>query len=208
MCAVRRRFFAKPRVGDSALSRTSASSISFRWIFEFFVYRGDMASRTSSASARARMYLPDSGEREQIVDFALALRQIESSLTTPHPVPALVGPDGAPRAIPNHVFELLELVVDTLADGKGVMIAPYGALLTTQEAADFLGISRPTLVKLLETGQIEHQRRGRHRRVQLKHLIDYQDRSRSARRASLDEMTREGQRLGLPNSRPPALERG
>lgn len=182
--------------------------MTLRQIFEFFDYCVCMASPTSSASPRPRMYLPDSGEREQIVDFAFALRQIESSLTTPHPVPALVGPDGAPRAIPDHVFELLELVVDTLADGKGVMIAPYGALLTTQEAADYLGMSRPTLVKLLETGQIEHQLRGRHRRVQLKHLIDYQDRSRSARRVALDEMTREGQRLGLPNSLPPTLERG
>ncbi|WP_350355541.1 excisionase family DNA-binding protein [Mycobacterium malmoense] len=40
-------------------------------------------------------------------------------------------------------------------------------MLSTQEAADMPGVSRPTSVKLLESGEIAFTKPGRHRRVQL-----------------------------------------
>jgi excisionase family DNA binding protein len=63
-------------------------------------------------------------------------------------------------------------------------------LLTTQEAADFLRVSRPTLVKLLETDELPFEMRGRHRRVMLRDVLDYQERSRMNRRGALTELAR------------------
>lgn len=73
------------------------------------------------------------------------------------------------------------------------MVAPVDQKLTTQEAADFLGISRPTMVKLLEQGKLPYERPagGRHRRVRLQDLLHYQETSRAERRAILDELTHE-----------------
>ena len=51
-------------------------------------------------------------------------------------------------------------MANALANGNGVTVAPNGVLLTTQEAADCLGVSRPTLVKLLEAGAIAHESAG------------------------------------------------
>src|SRR6185437_6269875 len=105
-------------------------------------------------------YLPSDSSREEIVDFARTLREIEECLLRQSGSFAeLVAPDGDRRAIPTEVFRALEQVVDALANGKGVTVAPYSMLLTTQEAADFLGVSRPTLVKLLESGQMEFEKR-------------------------------------------------
>ncbi|MDQ6946911.1 MAG: excisionase family DNA-binding protein, partial [Actinomycetota bacterium] len=66
-----------------------------------------------------------------------------------------------------------------------------------QEAADFLGVSRPTLVKLLEDGAIQFERPNRHRRVRLQDLLAFQERRRAERRAALNQLTAEAGELGL-----------
>jgi excisionase family DNA binding protein len=75
--------------------------------------------------------------------------------------------------------------------GSGHALEPRDAVLSTQEAADALGVSRPTLVKLLESGEIPFTKPGRHRRVQLKDVLDYQQRIRQHRREILAAMTEE-----------------
>ena len=84
-----------------------------------------------------------------------------------------------------------------MAHGQGVTVIPRSALLTTQEAADLLGISRPTLVRLLKEGAMPFEQRGRHRRIMLAELLKYQEAMRSKRRAALDRMAREGQEAGI-----------
>jgi excisionase family DNA binding protein len=103
----------------------------------------------------------------------------------------LLGADGAQRVLPDEVYEILRDVVKLMAAGQAVTVAPHNTSLTTQEAADLLGISRPTLVRLLEEQEIPFQRPGRHRRVALMDLIGYQQRISSLRRKTLDEMSRE-----------------
>lgn len=71
-------------------------------------------------------------------------------------------------------------------------------MLTTQEAADFLSISRPTLVKKLEDGAIPFERTtgGKHRRVRLVDLLQYRDGQRTERRKALRELAAEAQAAG------------
>lgn len=117
-----------------------------------------------------------------------------------HPEPAaLVGPDGQTVPLPLEAFRVLVSVAEAMREGKAITIAPIDQVLTTQEAADFLGISRPTLVKLLEAGEITFDRpaAGRHRRVRLQDLMAYQERRRSMRRTALDNLTREAAEAGL-----------
>ncbi|MGH3816939.1 MAG: helix-turn-helix domain-containing protein [Pseudonocardiaceae bacterium] len=51
--------------------------------------------------------------------------------------------------------EVLTRVAEALASGRGVAVLPVDRELTTREAADLLGISRPTLIKLLDTGEMD-----------------------------------------------------
>ncbi|NLI85445.1 MAG: excisionase family DNA-binding protein [Propionibacterium sp.] len=117
-----------------------------------------------------------------------------------HPEPAaLVGPDGQAVPLPLEAFRVLVAVAAAMREGKAITVAPIDQLLTTQEAADFLGISRPTLVKLLESGEMPFERpgAGRHRRVRLQDLLRYRDRRRVERRAALDTLAREAVEDGL-----------
>jgi excisionase family DNA binding protein len=150
---------------------------------------------TQSGGAGASTYMPESEDLAEIIDFVRVLG--ERGVEVPEPQPALVDSEGRRVQIPASVFEALRQVVTAMSHGQGVTIAPHNAMLTTQEAADFLGISRPTLVRLLTDGEIPFELRGRHRRVMLAHLLDYQDRSRTDRRAALDGMVREGEAAGL-----------
>jgi excisionase family DNA binding protein len=102
----------------------------------------------------------------------------------------LVGPDGTRLELPTEVFEVLRDVVRAMSNGLAITVAPHHTVLTTSEAAQLLGISRPTLVRLLEAGEIPFEQPARHRRVRLADVLAYQERARRARAAGLDEMVR------------------
>jgi excisionase family DNA binding protein len=90
--------------------------------------------------------------------------------------------------LPPGLTDVLVRAVQALADGQAVTLSPHRTTLTTQEAAELLGVSRPTLVKLLETGQIPFTQPGRHRRVQLVDVLAFQERQTKARADALSEL--------------------
>jgi excisionase family DNA binding protein len=139
---------------------------------------------------RAQTYLPEADARAEFLDFAELMRELEVYLAHGSSKAALVDPKGAARPIPDEIFRILDQVANALAAGEGITIVPQGMTMTTQQAADFLGISRPTLVRLLEAGDIPFDQPGRHRRVRLEDLVDYQASFRSERRAALRELAR------------------
>lgn len=148
-------------------------------------------AEAASRPRQTRTYLSDQEqEREAVQKFAAVLRGIDLEVSDPGQA-KLVGPDGQTVPIPAEVFRVLEQVANVLALGDGISILPYSAKLTTQEAADFLGMSRPTLVKILESGAIPFEMAGRHRRVTLRDVIDYQNASRKERRAVLAEIAKD-----------------
>jgi excisionase family DNA binding protein len=95
---------------------------------------------------------------------------------------SVVGLDGERLDLPAELRELLGLAAATLAQGRPVTLSCHEQVLSTQEAADLLGVSRPTLVRLLDQGVIAYDQPRRHRRVLLADLLAYQERCHHAER--------------------------
>lgn len=130
---------------------------------------------------------------ESEVEQVLALEKMMESGQA-----ALVGPNGQRQAIPGDVYELVQKILGMLSRGQAVSIIPHTKELTTQQAADLLGISRQYLVRdLLEAGKVPFHRVGTHRRVYLKDLLAFRHERDRRRSAGLDEMAREADRQGL-----------
>ena len=95
------------------------------------------------------------------------------------------------------IVDLIFRTIIHIAKGDAVTIVPFHAELTTQEAASFLQISRPYLIKLLEKGAIPFRKVGRHRRILFEDIVKYKEKSKEKSRRALDELTKESQEFDL-----------
>jgi excisionase family DNA binding protein len=99
--------------------------------------------------------------------------------------------------VPRGAVELLARILAHMAAGEGVSIVPAHAELTTQQAANMLNVSRPFLIGLLESGEIEHRLVGKHRRVKAASLNAYIRSDDRRRREAADELSALTQEMGL-----------
>lgn len=94
-----------------------------------------------------------------------------------------------PVELPEEVYQVLRHVVDAMQKGLSVTISPTSQTLTTQQAADLLGISRPTLIKALDGGKLPYTRSGSHRRIALTDVLDYREKRRQEQYAAIEALS-------------------
>jgi len=100
-------------------------------------------------------------------------------------------------ALPDKLYRLLVRIVDDLADGKAVSLTSDAQEMTTQRAANFLGVSRQFLVRLLDEGKIPFHRAGTHRRVYLNDLISFRKERDRQRHQAIAEIARDAVKDGV-----------
>ena len=150
-----------------------------------------MADSAFAADLTRRLPTPE--EIDNAAEAATALAQATGRDGTL----VIAGADGQELRIAPAVSELLVDLLGHVARGDMVTLVPMGAMLTTQQAADILNVSRPFLSGLLKTGKIPFIPVGSHRRVLYTDLMAYKARRDATRNAALDELARLGQEFDV-----------
>lgn len=99
--------------------------------------------------------------------------------------------------VPASAVRMLVRILEEMAKGNAITLIPVHAELTTQEAADMLNISRPSLIHLLDEGKIDYRKVGTHRRVRFEALMKFKRQADADRKAALAELATYDQELGI-----------
>jgi len=119
---------------------------------------------------------PNAAEQQQARQALETLRDLETDAPGGGTVDLTVAGKTEPVHLPPGALGPLREVLESLALGRGVTVIPAHVELTTQQAAELLGISRPHLIKLLHEGQIRYRFLGRRRRVLVSSLLEFRRR--------------------------------
>jgi excisionase family DNA binding protein len=133
-------------------------------------------------------------ERDQLHGVQDALNY---AAVAPEATAFLVGKDGKRIALPEPLFQIIRHAAGMLVRGERITLAPVTKELSTQEAADLLGVSRPHLIKLLDAGAIPFTKTGRNRRVRFGDVNRYRNNRDKERRDRLRNLIISSEELGL-----------
>ena len=148
-------------------------------------------------SAKAGVIRPGDADAELASRAARRIRDYLAAHPGTDPVAIrgeLAGDDAL--VVPRAAAVVFAQILALLATGQGVQIIPDSAELTTQQAADFLNVSRPYLIGLLENNQIPYTKVGTHRRIAFADLLEYKRRDDQKRRGAAAELTALSDELG------------
>lgn len=105
--------------------------------------------------------------------------------------------DGEMLRLPKAASDLLHDLLAEMAQGNAVALLPVHAELTTQEAADYLNVSRPFLIRLLNEGRISFRLVGTHRRVKFSDLDAFKKANEEAREKVMNDLAAQAQELEM-----------
>jgi len=99
--------------------------------------------------------------------------------------------------LPIKAYEILEEILQKMANGSSVRLIENDEVISTQQAAKILQVSRPHIVKLIDNGEIPAIKIGTHRRVKLSDIINYQTSLKKLRNKNLKALAKQGQDLKM-----------
>lgn len=102
--------------------------------------------------------------------------------------------------VPLSALKFLGEILKAMSQGKPFSLVPVATEVTTQKAAEIIGCSRPHLVKLLEEGQIEYTKVGKHRRVKFEDVMKYKKKMKRTQKQDIIDIMKSDEELGLYDS--------
>src|SRR5271165_3308714 len=133
---------------------------SMEWTMSISADRIDLSDTDVELLAQASRIMSEALDRPQAHRIALVEEKADGS-------------DVARLVVPPATLRLLSQILALMARQQTFVLYPESSELTTKQAAELLGVSRPFLIGILESGAIPHRKIGRHRRVLMKDVLAY-----------------------------------
>lgn len=124
-------------------------------------------------------------------------REASQTISRFQPAELRVKVDDTELVLPRAATKLIHHLLTEMALGNAVTLIPIHAELTTQEAADFLNVSRPYLIRLLRREKIPFHMVGTHRRIRFQDIEAFKAESEKKRLAIMDELAAQAQELEM-----------
>lgn len=100
-------------------------------------------------------------------------------------------------ALPPAALRFIGQLLGAMSEGRPITLMPSKQEFSTVEAANFINVSRPFVIKEIEAGRLEHRMVGTHRRIPFEALVEYMNTMREKQNAALDRMAENARDLGL-----------
>jgi excisionase family DNA binding protein len=99
--------------------------------------------------------------------------------------------------LPPAAWKLIGQLLGAMSEGRPVTLMPSKQEFSTVEAANFLNVSRPFVIKEIDAGRLPHRKVGSHRRVAFDDLATYARAMRKRQEGALERMAQNARELGL-----------
>lgn len=99
--------------------------------------------------------------------------------------------------VPPQALRLLGEILGAMSEGRAITVVPAKREFSTVEAAHFLNVSRPFVIKEIAAGRLAHRMVGTHRRIPFETLQAYARTMRARQGAALEELANNARELGL-----------
>lgn len=149
---------------------------------------------------KARQVLPPPMSPRDIEMARVAQRCIMEALDHSRAVSITLTTDTGEHPVvevPPAALKLIGQLLGAMSEGRPISLVASSQEFSTVEAAHFLNVSRPFVIKEIDAGRLPYRMVGTHRRVAFEDLIAYARRMRERQEVALERMVENARELGL-----------
>jgi len=99
--------------------------------------------------------------------------------------------------VPPQALKVIAQVLGAMSERRPIVVMRSKQEVSTVEAANFLNVSRPFVIKEIEQGRLPYRMVGTHRRIAFDDLVQYAEKMRARQQSALDRMADNAHELGL-----------